>query len=161
MLSRFVWAYSACVSTCVLLAGCSLFDGEDLKPELACDPKDPMCICDPAKNPACPSDAGLPSVGAIGKECSGDEQCMNTLRLGCIEGACALIGDLAEGSTCSVTGECEDGLYCAIETDRTCTKAGDAGEGARCAGTGECQRGLVCAYSGLTQKCIPSGDGDL
>ncbi len=162
MLSRLLWAYTACTATCALLASCTLFDGKGVKTELSCDPKDPMCLCDPMKNPACPSaEGGVSGVGSIGKDCLDDTQCMGTLRLGCIDGVCTLTADLSEGSSCNVTGECDDGLYCAVERDRTCAKAGDAKAGTRCATTGQCQRGLVCAYTGFTQKCVASGTGDV
>jgi len=149
---------------CAALAGCSLFDGKQIVPELACDPTDPNCLkCDPAKDPKCSAipDAGIPTAGAIGKDCKDETQCINALRLTCTEGKCALTGDLEEGSTCNVTGECKPGLYCSAEGDHTCSPAGDGKAGERCIGTSECERGLVCAYTGLTQTCIASGTEDL
>lgn len=160
MHSRFLWASSL---AWLALAGCGMFDGKKVGTELTCDPKDPKCVpCDPVADPGCEeTDAGAPLQGAIGKACKTSTQCTGALKLGCVEGKCALLGNLPEGTRCNVTGECDEGLYCAIEADRTCTKAGDATEGTRCEATGECERGLVCTYSGLVRKCVEGGDGDL
>lgn len=161
MRSRHLWA---CALMCAAMAGCSLFDGKKITPELTCDPTDPDCLkCDPAKDARCANlpEGGLPEVGAIGKACESDEQCLGTLRLSCTEGKCALTGDLEEGSTCNVTGECKGGLYCAVEGDHTCKPAGDGKAGDRCTSTGDCARDLVCALTGLTQSCLATGSGDI
>lgn len=66
-------------------------------------------------------------------------------------------GDGTEGSPCTLTAECMEGLYCSEA--RVCEPAGDLGEGELCETTADCQRGLVCVVRSGARMCRSAGSG--
>lgn len=101
-------------------------------------------------------DAGVGNRG-IGENCAETVECR--VGLVCRDGACNGSGEGLEGSVCTLTADCMDGLYCG--PDRTCVPSGMGAEGDDCEGTADCMAGLVCVVSGFSNVCRASGTGDV
>jgi len=97
-------------------------------------------------------------TGVVGTECANDDRCRSGLV--CVEGACAFAGDTTEGQSCSLSGECGEGLYCELTTSQ-CTAAGTLGVDQACSGDADCQKGLRCTPEGFSAVCKTEGDKPL
>ncbi len=92
----------------------------------------------------------------VGEGCEVSSQCRGEL---VCTGTCQPAGTTAEGGMCQLTGDCQDGLYCAA--DRLCAPEGPGADGASCDSAADCVAGLVCRLEGFYARCGASGEGDL
>lgn len=126
----------AALSSLLALVGCDFFDKGDPPP--------------------------IVSGRGVGEACENVGQCRSGLVCatdGASAGTCQPSGSGVEGSVCSLTGDCGEGLFCA--GDRTCTPSGAVTEGGTCASTADCERGLSCEVTGFYPTCEATGSGDL
>jgi hypothetical protein len=109
-----------------------------------------------------PLDAALfadqQNVGAsIGQPC--DQLHFCRAGLVCREGTCAASHSSGDGTRCTISAECTDGLYCG--PSRTCTPAGKGKDGDACRSDGDCVSGQRCNLVGFSAQCRPEGTADV
>ncbi|MEZ4335327.1 MAG: hypothetical protein R3B82_01755 [Sandaracinaceae bacterium] len=114
------------------------------------------CECDFFKGGD--NDGGVVGQG-IDEPCTMDTNCRTSLVCDMASGTCQPPGNVLEGGVCALTGDCEDGLYCA--PNRTCQPAGPGVDGDDCASTADCERGLLCTLEGFGFRCRSSGTTDI
>lgn len=134
-MTRSLGALGVSLALGILVAGCGFFDGGDS------------------------ADSGPGTLGNFGDACAGPEQCRAGLVCDPMALLCQASGTGPEGSTCALSGDCLEGLYCA--GDRTCSTAGGGVEDSTCASTASCEAGLICVLDAFFGFCRPSGEGDL
>jgi len=66
---------------------------------------------------------------------------------------------LPEGGVCTISAECEVGLYC--DPQNRCAPAGSGEEGEGCATDVDCKSGLKCVIDNFALVCMPEGDSDV
>lgn len=93
----------------------------------------------------------------VGQPCDVGDQCRSGL--GCTDLTCQPLGQGVSGSSCTLTGDCGEGLFCGAT--RTCESAGTGVDGAQCESAADCARGLVCSVEGFFAVCRAAGALDI
>ncbi|MBN1944121.1 MAG: hypothetical protein JW797_00540 [Bradymonadales bacterium] len=93
---------------------------------------------------------------SVGEACETREECRTGLT--CQDGTCQPAGDRQEGSSCILTGECVEGLYCS--PNGFCQPAGDSQLNEACTTNADCVAGLFCDYRGFIGVCQEPGAAD-
>jgi hypothetical protein len=105
-----------------------------------------VCGCE-LKGPSV--DPGEIGTLGIGDACTETNQCR--AGLACVGMACSPRRSGLAGSSCSLTADCAEGLYCSGA--RVCDDAGEAAAGDYCENGGDCQAGLSCTLVGFSGRC--------
>lgn len=119
----------------------------------ACGSESKSTTSNPGSGTNPPTKPGL----GVGEACSDDDPCRSGLD--CVAGSCEPARSLPEGATCTISAECQDGLYC--DPQNRCSTAGSGEEGDGCASDVDCQSGLKCIIQNFALVCMPEGDTDV
>ncbi|HVR62183.1 MAG TPA: dickkopf-related protein [Polyangia bacterium] len=90
-----------------------------------------------------------------GGQCRVDADC--TLGQTCVFGVCATTGVGVAGDKCSLTTDCQSGLYCAPAGQ--CAPGGTHGAGDACSADATCKPPLRCQLDGFFGACGAPGQG--
>jgi hypothetical protein len=99
---------------------------------------------------------GAPAQG-VGQPCDAVVTCR--AGLACNDGKCAPGHSSADGTPCTISGECQPTSYC--DGEHKCSPAGNAKSGEPCKTDGDCSGGLRCNLVGVSAECQPEGSVDV